>query len=260
MSGAGSRGPILSARLDEIEDRLAAGLPPGQVDRALAQKHGISVRQARNLRQKVYARWREETLADAPHRREKLIRMVERHYALAMRGETITLPDGTTKTDRPWTAATSTLRLLAEMSGAFAQYDPEREAHVAELGPPPSDPTQALVWGQRCLVLQLDEVMRNPAIEPERKTQLVGDLVAKLGMTHAKALVEAKLSAIEGRLLGSARTDADELEEWDGALPATARLGTGDSQRESNDRPGAPASPPDNGRDPAGGGGPVGSD
>lgn len=260
MPGAGSRGPLLSARLDEIEDRLAAGLPPGQVDRALAQKHGISVRQARNLRQKVYDRWREETLADAPHRREKLIRMVERHYALAMRGDTITLPDGTTKTERPWTAATSTLRLLAEMSGAFAQYDPEREARVAELGPPPSDPTQALVWGQRCLVLQLDEVMRNPAIEPERKTRLVADLVAKLGMTHAKALVEAKLDAIEGRLLRGAEPDGDQLEEWDGALPPTARLGAGDAQREPDDRPSAPASPSDDPRNLAGGGRTVGSD
>jgi len=260
MSGAGSRGPLLQSRLDEIEDRLAAGLPPGQVDRALAQKHGISVRQARNLRQKVYGRWREENLEDAPHRREKLIRMVERHYALAMRGDTVTLPDGTTKTDRPWTAATSTLRLLAEMSGAFAQFDPEREARVAELGPPPSDPTQALVWGQRCLVLQLDEVMRNPSIEPERKTRLVADLVAKLGMTHAKALVEAKLDAIEGRLLGAGQDDADELEEFHGALPPTSRLGAGDAEREPDARPGAAAAPPNDEGDLAGGGGKMGPD
>jgi hypothetical protein len=248
----------MQARLDEIEDRLAAGLPPGQVDRALAQKHGISVRQARNLRQKVYARWREETLGDAPHRREKLIRMVERHYALAMRGETVTFPDGSTKSVRPWTAATSTLRLLAEMSGAFAQYDPEREARIAELGPPPSDPTQALVWGQRCLVLQLDEVMRNAAIEPERKTRLVADLVAKLGMTHAKALVEAKLNAIEGRLLGAAPADADQLEEWGGALPSTARLGADDPRHEQVPRHGPPPASTDDTGDPPGGGRPLG--
>jgi len=234
MAGAGTRGSAQQARLDEIEDRLAAGLPPGQVDRAIAQKHGISVRQARNLRQKVYARWREETLGDAPHRREKLIRMVERHYAIAMRGETITFPDGTTKTVRPWTAATSTLRLLAEMSGAFAQHDPAREARIAELGPPPLDPTQALIWGQRCLVLQLDEVMRNPAVDPERKVRLVGDLVAKLGMTHAKTLVEAKLERVTRQLEPPIDVTA-ELTPLAGIdKPATAR-------RPDGDCPGEPA-------------------
>lgn len=260
MALRGARGPLNQVILDEIEDRLAAGLPSGQVDRAISQKHGLTLRRARNLRHKIHARWREETLDDAPHRREKALRIVERHYAIAMRGETLTLPDGTTRTVRPWTAATSTLRLLAEMSGAFVQHDPARQAQVAALGPPPSDPTRALIWGQRCLVLQLDEVIRNSAIEPERKTRLVADLVAKLGMTHAKALVEAKLDAIEGRIYGAAQCDAEELEEFHGALPATSRLGASDAEREPDARPGAPASPPDDPGDLAGGGRTVGSD
>lgn len=236
------------------------GVSRPRIEQTLAQDLAVDRRTIRRYIDLLHRRWREQTLAVAPYRREQLIRMVERHYARAMAGETVKLGDGTAKTVRPWTAATATLRLLAEMSGAFAQHDPEREARLAELGPPPSDPTQALVWGQRCLVLMLDEVMRNPAVEPERKTRLVADLVAKLGMTHAKALVEAKLDAIEGRLLGAGEADAEQLEEFDGALPATSRLGSGDTGREPHDRPGAPPSPPDDPGDTAGGGGTVGSD
>lgn len=237
----------LAARIDDAEDMLCAGFAPGYVQRQLAKKYGVSVRQGEKYVAAVYRRWRHQTAEDAPFRREKVIRMAERFYAKAL-------------SDKKHGPAAQTLVLLARLSGAFAMHDLESQARVDALGPPPDDPTRALVWGQRCLVLVLDEVMRNPAVEPERKTRLVAELVAKLGMTHAKALVEAKLDAIEGRIYGAPERDADELEAWDGALPATARLGAGDPGREPPHRPGAPAAPPDDPGDLVGGGGKVGSD
>lgn len=235
------------ARIDDAEDMLCAGFAPGKVQRQLAKKYGVSVRQGEKYVAAVYRRWRHQTAEDAPFRREKVIRMAERFYAKAL-------------SDEKHGPAAQTLVLLARLSGAFAMHDAECQARVDALGPPPEDPTRALVWGQRCLVLVLDEVMRNPAVEPERKTRLVAELVAKLGMTHAKALVEAKLDAIEGRIYGQAPGDADELEEFHGALPPTSRLGASDAERKPDARPGAPASPTDDQGDTAGGGGKVGSD
>ena len=63
---------------------------------------------------KLHERWDQETLADAPHRREKLIRMAERHYAKAMAGDTVPLSGGRTKTVKPWTAATAPARLRCD--------------------------------------------------------------------------------------------------------------------------------------------------
>ena len=171
-------------RVDATEELLCAGLSPGHIERQLAKQYRVSVRQARRYIQKVYARWQTQTAADAPHRREKIIRMTERLYAKAVAGKDIR-------------SAIGALGILARMSGAFAQHDPERARRMAALGTPPTDPTQALVFAQRVMIDALYEVAMNTALDPERRLRWICELGSKLGMTHAKALVESRLDAIE---------------------------------------------------------------
>ena len=221
----------LGERIDRVEEMLCAGIDPGRVERTIAKEYGVSTRQARNYLGKAYARWQSQTNEDAPHRREKVIRMTERFYARAL-------------SEKQYTAASSALGLLARMSGAFAQHDAEREKLLARLGPPPDDPTLVLVWAQRCMASALYEVVSNPSIDPERRLRWVAELGSKLGMTHAKALVGSKLEEVAERVFGSGETPGDELEPTDGlAWPDTSRARSRDSHRESPDRSGADPPP-----------------
>jgi hypothetical protein len=177
---------------------LCAGISPSRVEQLIAQKHGIKPRRARALRQKVYERWDQQAKADAPYRREKIIRMGERFYAKCVSKE-------------QYTAAAQVFGHLARMSGAFTARDPVRDDRLAELGPPPSDPTQMLVWAQRGMAFALWEVLTHPSIEPERRIRLISDIGAKLGMTHAKALVQHRLAEVAGRVFGGVETPSDAL-------------------------------------------------
>jgi hypothetical protein len=163
---------------------LCAGLGPGHVERQLVRDLAISTRQARRYIQRVYGRWNAQSAADGPHRREKVIRMAERFYAKAMAAKDLR-------------AAVQALQILGTMSGGFQQHDAERQKRMAALGPPPQDPTRALVYAQRIMIDALHEVATNAALDPERRLRWVAELGSKIGLTHAKALVEAKLDQIE---------------------------------------------------------------
>lgn len=102
-----------------------------------------------------------------------------------------------TVSEKKYGPAAQILALLMKASGAFAQESPERDRLVAELGPPPTEPTAMLVWAQRAMAYGLYDVLTNPALVPERKLRWIAELGSKLGMTHSKSLVEAKLSLIE---------------------------------------------------------------
>jgi hypothetical protein len=174
----------LAERIDAAEELLCAGLGPGHAERQLAKQYGVTPRQARRYLSAVYTRWREQSASDAPYRREKVIRMTERFYAKALAA-------------KDFRAGAAALQILARMSGAIRQHDPERERLMAELGPPPDDPTQALVYAQRVMVHSLHEVAINTALDPERRLRWIAELGSKLGMTHAKALIEERLGVVE---------------------------------------------------------------
>jgi len=206
---------------------LCAGISPGRIERTLAKDHGITQRQARSYISRVYQRWQTQTRDDAPHRREKIIRMTERFYARAL-------------SDKQFTAAVNALALLAKMSGAFTQYDPERERRLAELGPPPDDPTLALVWAQRCMVFALSEVISHPTLDPERRLRWIAEIGGKIGMTHAKALVQAKLDEVTVRLSGTGESQSEALAPaGEVAWPADSRAGARDAADESGRGPDA---------------------
>src|ERR1043166_7141459 len=121
-------------RVEKVEEMLCAGISPGRIERTLAAEYGVTPRHIRRYLAEVYKRWTEQTAADAPHRREKVLRMTERFYSRAL-------------SEKQYTAAANALRLLAQMSGAFAQHDPERAERItAAIGPMPTDPTGALIY------------------------------------------------------------------------------------------------------------------
>ena len=179
----------ISDRLDKVEELLCNGSSPGQIEKYCASSWLIHSSQARNYITSIYRRWEEQTKADMPHRREKLIRMAERFYASCIGAKSA---DG--KRSQPDRApAIQALALLAKLSGAFVQHDPARTELIRNLGQPPADPTLALVWAQRCMVYALAEVVQNESIDPERRLHWISDIGSKLGMTHAKAVFEKKL-------------------------------------------------------------------
>ncbi len=183
--------------MEKAEELLCAGISPGKVERKLADDYFITERQARKYIAQVYARWQARTTVDAPHRREKIIRMAERFYAKAL-------------VEKQYTAAANALGLLAKMSGAFVQHDPARDEMLARLGPPPEDPTLALVYAQRCMLFALSEVVSNSAIEPERRLRWISEIGAKIGMTYARTLIEQKLDTVTKRLAPSSGSDEPE--------------------------------------------------
>lgn len=252
--------------MEKVEELLCSGIAPGRIEKLLSKqpvdKQGnpvgkaLSPRQVRRIISKVYESWQVQTVFDAPHRREKIVRMTERLYAKS-------LSPGVDKDGRPLPsnlpAALGALNLMARMSGAFAQHDPEREKKLLALGPPPLDQEGALLYAQKCMLLSLEEVVTNPTLDPERRMRWVAEIGYKIGATYDRTRVAAMLEEMKGRMLGASSSFSDELTSrpkvrW----PATSGFGS----EEPEDGPAGRAVPgPDeeeDGGDPSGGGGPLG--
>lgn len=174
----------LEQRYERVEELLLSGIAPSRIETSLSKEYGITTRQVRNYITEVYERWQERRQTDAPYRRERVFLMAERFYAKAM-------------ADKRYGPAAQILGLLMKASGAFQQDDAHRDRLVAELGPPPTEPTAVLVWAQKAMAFELYNVLTNSALDPERKLRWIAELGGKLGMTHAKVLVESKLALIE---------------------------------------------------------------
>jgi hypothetical protein len=178
------------SRLLTVEELLVSGIGTARVERELARKFSVTPRQIRKYIAEVRRRWEEESKEDAVHRREKLIRMAERLYAKAY------------ASDR-FSAANSALQTLARLGGAFARGQVDRGRFVETLGPPPKDdPIKALVYAQNVLVLSMQDIAQDPSIDPERRWRLLGDLAAKVGMTHSRSVLQNELDTVRQRVLG----------------------------------------------------------
>lgn len=211
----------IEQRLVAVEDLLVAGVPSTRIERELARTYGISRRQVRHYITEVYRRWGTDSIADAPHRRDKLVRMAERLYAKAVAND-------------KFGAATSALNTLAKLSGGFAQryIDPDRYAKL--LGPPPTDdPNQALIYAQKVLVLTMQDIAQDASIDPERRWRLLGDLAAKVGMTFSRTQVQHELETVKRRLLPPVERARGPRVLTGVVRPTTARRGAGDDDDET---------------------------
>lgn len=201
-------------RIDHAEELLASGISPSRAERALADKYSVSIGSARKYLGKVRERWTQQADEEAPARREKVYRMTERFYARALGA-------------KEYSAAAQALGLLAKMSGASNMSDAKRTDILAQLGPVPSDPTEGLIYAQKVMLHALNEIVANPAIEPERRLRLISDIGGKIGMTHAKALVQHRLAEVARQVLPAEVIENDEgvavdPREWDRFRPARA--------------------------------------
>ena len=79
-------------RLRLIEDHLAAGTSPDEIDEILVAEEGISHRQARRLRASLRERWREQVDEEGASRREQVWLQTQRFYQLCIAGEKPNLP------------------------------------------------------------------------------------------------------------------------------------------------------------------------
>jgi hypothetical protein len=52
---------------------------------------------------------------------------------------------------------------------------------------------RALIYAQNVLVLSMQDIAQDPSIDPERRWRLLGDLAAKVGMTHSRTLMQNEL-------------------------------------------------------------------
>lgn len=229
----------MEIRVDRAEDLLASGISAGRVERALANEFRVTPRQARTYISRVYDRWRKQTSLDAPHRREKLFRMVEHFYAKSLGAE-------------QYTAASQALALLAKMSGAF---HPQQVDIASRLGPVPKDPTQALIYAQKAMMAMLEQVIADPSIDPERKLRWVSEIGGRIGMTYSRTLQQSKLEELARHVLaGGVSDDAGEPiqpGEWNRSRSVPP------SGHDARPLPGPGAGSPsgeDEGMDPDGGG------
>jgi hypothetical protein len=199
------------SRLLAVEELLVSGIGTARIERELARKFSVTVRHVRRYIAEVRQRWVEESQEDQAHRREKLIRMAERLYAKAYAA------------DR-FGPANSALQTLARLGGAFANGQIDRGRFVETLGPPPKDdPTKALIYAQNVLVLSMQDIAQDPSIDPERRWRLLGDLAAKVGMTHSRTVLQNELDTVKQRVLGPNEQATGPQTLADVARPPTAR-------------------------------------
>lgn len=91
------------------------------------------------------------------------------------------------------------------------------------MGVPPEDPTQALIWAQRCMLAALYEVINDPYITARDRWKLISDLGSKVGMTHSKTLVQSRLKKAKEKIDGK-KDLSGGLDRFDVIdRPATAR-------------------------------------
>lgn len=209
----GSTQAETEARLNQIEAMQASCVPNYAIAVALAERHGISRRQARNLIRRVDERRAAERLDDAPYMRERLRAKAEKLTAKCI-------------ADGKHAAAVQSLALEARLTGALQHRDPEVDALVLENGPPPRDPALAHVWLQRNTMITLWAIKRNPAIDPLMKLRLEADFSAKATLMGDKAMVQEDL-----RLLKEADR-ADRARESDAAVdpPAVGAAQAGEAE------------------------------
>jgi hypothetical protein len=74
---------------------------------------------------------------------------------------------------------------------------PDHTKIYERLGPPPLDPVGGVAYGNRAAQLLLEVVIADPAMPLPDKLRNAKDLIAVIGMTHAKAITDDRISNLE---------------------------------------------------------------
>lgn len=170
-------------RLDAVEEMLSGGMPSGQVCKTLATRFDVDTRQVRRYISDVYARREQERALDAPHRREALLRKIQYFYVRCLSGGKLA-------------AAAKALELELRLSGAFEATE-QRQQIVADLGMPPDDPREVLLYARKVLARQLYEAMTSPHLDLSARQRIVADIVFKLGATQSRSEIDDSIRRLE---------------------------------------------------------------
>ena len=113
-------------------------------------------------------------------------------------------------------AVTEAIRRADKQRPYVDEYD--------RLGPPPlNDPLGALQYATDALLITLRQVSTDAHIDSETRWKLVADISAKLGMTHAKTVMQRRVKELSDKIKPEAK-DAEEMSDTDEMeRPPTAR-------------------------------------
>lgn len=238
-TGVASRGPQLA-----VSD-IVAGIGRTTVAAQIIERFKCSERAAQDYIDKVYRRWKEQNASDVPFRREANYRRGERLFAKAVAA-------------RSYSAAAAVYVGLSRQSAAFNPHNPLRKKRLEELGPVPEDPQKALAYARQLILIELEDVANNAALDPERRLRWISELTGKLGMLYSRAEVEELLARMEAIVRAQFQqppaaevVDAKSVDFEQAARARTQRRGPRPLPGPGTDA--GPGGPPD-GDDPGGGG------
>lgn len=201
-------------RVDAAEELIVAGLTRSVVLQQLRERFGCTERTARDYIDKVHERWKTQNSSELPFRREAMYRRGERLFAKATAAKN-------------YSAAAATYASLCRQTAAFNPHSPERKKRIEALGPVPDDPAKALAYARNVILLELEDVVTNVALDPERRLRWVSELTGKLGMLYNRAEVEelmARLTAtIQSQLQQPAAAEVVDAKSVDFESAARAR-------------------------------------
>lgn len=103
-------------------------------------------------------------------------------------------------------------RAEAAGAGGDASLPPHLEQY-ARLGPPPLDPVATIAWANAAGAVLLWETLTDTQIDARERRRVAADLIAKIGMTHSRAHVEARLAEIERKVYGAQPDNASKVDK-----------------------------------------------
>lgn len=190
------------ARLARIEDLLSGGAQQHQIVRLLAKPppdgYELWPRTTRALIVEVYKRWQEQREREAPHRRERLIRMAEQLYLK-------------TQQAKKFSAAAGVLTLLSRLYNVAQPDEEQREQLQAQLGPLPEDPSQYPLYTQKALMLTMVNVASSTSMDQQQRMRFLVQYGQAITHGSPQALASNRIQQLETQLSQLAPRDATQL-------------------------------------------------
>lgn len=104
----------------------------------------------------------------------------------------------------------------AKLNAAREEEYDENEKKRQELGVkrpkvkrPPKGAVGGVAWANQIATQCLYEVMTDPVIKTETRWRFASDFIAKIGLTHSKAVTEEKINKLE-KTIGIAKNAKDD--------------------------------------------------
>lgn len=98
------------------------------------------------------------------------------------------------------------------VDGADGALPPHLQQYE-RLGPPPLDPVCTIAWANAAGALLLWETLTDTQIDARERRRVAADLIAKIGMTHSRAHVEATVAKLERKIYGAGQDAASKRQK-----------------------------------------------